>query len=160
MNDRVTIIKQDAVGVEAWRWEARMLQRSSTALLAEAHFAYKEDEVNFHGITLRKGDPFIEFYSTRHWYNIFEMHGQKDSKIKGWYCNITRPAHITADTITFEDLALDLLVLPDGRQIVLDEDEFAELKLGPTDAAAAGAALAELQAIFNDVESFSMQSLM
>jgi uncharacterized protein len=160
MSDKVTIIKLDGSGEEAWRWQADVLQHTSTALLAEARFDYKEDVITFHGITLRKGDPFIEFYSTRHNYNIFEMHGQEENQLKGWYCNITRPAIITPNIVTFEDLALDLLVLPDGRQIVLDEDEFAELNLSPTEAQTAVDALQELKAIFSNVRSFNIQSLM
>ena len=160
MSDRITIIKQNAHGQEDWRWEAAVLQRNANALLVEAHFIYKQDEVSFHGITLRRGDPFVEFYSSRCWYNIFEMCGQEDNQLKGWYCNVTRPMHISADTLIYDDLALDLLVYPDGRQLVLDEDEFAELSLSPADNQAAVSALQELQAIFSDVESFNMQALM
>jgi hypothetical protein len=45
-------------------------------------------------------------------------------------------------------LALDLLVFPDGRQIVLDEDEFNALPLSEAERQSALAALAELQALF------------
>ena len=93
-------------------------------------------------------------------YNIYEMRSQEENQLKGWYCNISRPARITADTLTFDDLALDLLVFPDGRQRVLDEDEFAELNLSAADVQAATSALAELQHLFKDVESFTMESLM
>jgi predicted RNA-binding protein associated with RNAse of E/G family len=45
--------------------------------------------------------------------------------LKGWYCNITRPAHIDGDVITSEDLELDLYVSPDRTTVLrLDEDEF------------------------------------
>ena len=46
------------------------------------------------------------------------------------------------------NVALDLLVFPDGRQEVLDEDEFAALNLDADDQHSARAALAELQALF------------
>ena len=160
MSDKITIIKQNAHGQEDWRWEAAVLQRTATALLVEAYFNYKQEKVTFHGITLTRGDPFIEFYSNRCWYNIFEMRDQASNQLKGWYCNVTRPAHISADPLIYDDLALDLLVYPDGRQLVLDEDEFAELSLPPTDTQAAVSALQELQTIFSDVKSFSMQALM
>ena len=59
-----------------------------------------------------------------------------------------RPAEIRGDVLSYVDLALDLLVFPDGRQLVLDEDEFNNLDLNPTDKAQALAALAELQQQF------------
>jgi hypothetical protein len=46
-------------------------------------------------------------------------------------------------------LALDLLVFPDGRQMVLDEDEFAELSISAEKRAKARAALAELRTLFS-----------
>jgi predicted RNA-binding protein associated with RNAse of E/G family len=42
-------------------------------------------------------------------------------------------------------LALDLLVYPDGGQLVLDEDEFIALPLSPAVRTAARQALAELR---------------
>ena len=50
------------------------------------------------------------------------------------------------------DLALDLLVYPDGQKLVLGEDEFAALSLPATDQAQAKAALMELQQYVGRVE--------
>ena len=50
--------------------------------------------------------------------------------MKGWYCNITKPAVVDADSVAYVDLALDIWVAADGMQTVLDEDELEELKLG------------------------------
>ena len=84
--------------------------------------------MSLHFVVLERGDRWTEtFYSDR-WYNIFEIRAS-DGRLKGWYCNITRPARITQDEVSAEDLALDLWVEPDGSQQVLDEDEFAALGL-------------------------------
>jgi predicted RNA-binding protein associated with RNAse of E/G family len=64
---------------------------------------------------------------------------------KGWYCNITRPARLSATEIWADDLALDVFVHPNGEQLVLDEDEFAELGLDEAEQTQARRALAELQ---------------
>lgn len=48
---------------------------------------------------------------------------------KGWYCNLSKPAELGEDEILFRDLALDLIVYPDGRQEELDWDEFEELEI-------------------------------
>jgi len=65
--------------------------------------------------------------------------------LKGWYCNITRPAQIEGDVVTSEDLELDLFVSPDRKNLLrLDADEFAARGLDATDPAAYEAALAAL----------------
>ena len=80
---------------------------------------------------LELGDVFIEYYYRREWFNILAVY-RPTGEFKGWYCNITDPVEIEESVIRWYDLALDLLVLPDGAQIVLDEDEFEALN--PDDA--------------------------
>ena len=88
--------------------------------------------MDLHFVVLERGDRWTEtFYSDR-WYNIFEIRAS-DGRLKGWYCNIARPARITSDEVSAEDLALDLWVEPDGSQQVLDEDEFEALGLPPVE---------------------------
>jgi hypothetical protein len=139
----ITVIKRNLQGEETWRYTGRVLARRATLILLEACF--NRPDTLFHGIMLGQGDRFVEtFYSDR-WYNVFEMHDRQDDLIKGWYCNIGYPAEIEARTVSYVDLALDLLVYPDGRQIVLDEDEFVVLPLSAEAKAQALTALAELQ---------------
>ncbi len=42
---------------------------------------------------------------------------------------MTTPAEFSDGKIAYIDLALDLLVYPDGRYLILDEDEFEALAL-------------------------------
>lgn len=148
----VVVIKQNAAGQEVWRYPGRILYRRADAVLLEAHF--NRFEVPFHGVTLREGDRFLEAYYSNCWYNIYEIHDREDDHLKGWYCNVTYPAQIEDGQIIYRDLALDLLVYPDGRQLVLDEDEFAELELSEADQQQARRALGELQALFREPVSF------
>jgi protein associated with RNAse G/E len=96
------------------------------------------------------GDIFVETYYADRWYNIFQVHGP-DGRLKGWYCNIARPAVISADTIDSEDLELDLIVAPDRRVVRLDdEEEYAARGLmhsEPEAHAAAIGAVEELRAL-------------
>ncbi len=114
--------------------------------MLEARF--NRPDLPFHGILLKQGDRFVETFYTDRWYNIFEIHDRDDDHLKGWYCNIGCPAEITPGTVSYVDLELDLLVFPDGRQFVLDEDEFAALELSPEIKEKALAALRQLQAEF------------
>lgn len=123
----ITVIKNDHTGREVWRYTGQAIARGDGWIRLEARFNRPDVETEYH--TFREGDRFVEqFYSDR-WYNIFELHDVDDDRLKGWYCNITRPAVIEGDTVRSDDLALDVFITPDGAITVLDEDEFAELPL-------------------------------
>jgi protein associated with RNAse G/E len=98
---------------------------------------------------LCRGDRFVETYYTDRWYNVYEIYAHQDGHLRGWYCNVGCPAVLDGNSLSYIDLALDLLVFPDGRQLVLDEKEFYELDLPPEIRAQALAALAELQSAFH-----------
>jgi predicted RNA-binding protein associated with RNAse of E/G family len=95
-------------------------------------------------VVLEPDDRWTETFCSDRWYNIFEIRAS-DGRLKGWYCNVTRPARITEDDVAAEDLALDLWVEPDGTMQVLDEGEFALLDLLPEEREAAQEALAHLK---------------
>ena len=86
----ITVIKRNAHGDETWRYSGTLVRREGNALYIEASFNYKQ--TRFMGITIKHGDPFVEVYYTDRWYNIFEIHDRDDGKLKGWYCNVGKPA--------------------------------------------------------------------
>ena len=153
----ISVLKLNLAGQETWRYEAKVLQVSANAVLLMAGF--NRPEMLFHGILLGQGDPFVEIYLNDRWYNIYEIHDKADGRIKGWYCNISLPAVFGDDTISYVDLALDLLVYPDGRMLVLDEDEFAELNLDETRQEQARRALNELKGWFDQPVSLRLEAL-
>lgn len=146
MPDDITVSKLDIAGRETWRYSGRVLSRGADFVQLEALF--DRDDAVFHGITLRRGDRFVEIFYSSRWYNIFEIYDRDEDTLKGWYCNIGFPAEIEDGRVSYRDLALDLLVFPDGRQLVLDEDEFAELELSDNQRGLARQALTELQEQF------------
>ena len=139
----VNVVKLDPHGREMWRYQGILLEQHPDHLVLEAYFDRPDRE--FHGIWLRTGDRFIETYYTERWYNIFEIHAVEDDRLRGWYCNVASPVQINGDTLSYMDLALDLLVYPDHRQLVLDEDEFAGLEISEHQKQQARSALQELQ---------------
>ena len=140
------VSKRDVNGREVWGYPARLLVRGAHCVRLEAFF--DRPDTWLHGMLLGRGDRFLEtFYSDR-WYNIFEIHARQDGALRGWYCNVGYPALLGAEVISYRDLALDLLVFPDGRQVVLDEDEFAALPLDAWTRAQARRALMTLQRRF------------
>jgi predicted RNA-binding protein associated with RNAse of E/G family len=140
------VSKLDLQGNETYRYTGRLLERRGNLLVLEAFFDRGDTQVD--EIVLRRGDRFVEYYFYDRWYNIFQIFDREDQQLKGWYCNISRPAAMRGNTIVFQDLALDLLVYPDGRQVVLDEDEFQSLPLSSALREQAQNALRELQALF------------
>ncbi len=108
----------------------------------------KNADMPFMDVVFTMGDRFIEYYYTDRWYNIFVVYGHDDGKIKGWYCNIGKPAVIEDGTVSYVDLALDLWGSADGKQTVLDEDEFEEMGLNEELRASALKGLQELKQLF------------
>lgn len=149
MDDQaITVLKLNVKRQETWRYSGQVLLSSAPMLILEAHF--NRPDTPFHGIVLGQGDRFVETFYTDRWYNIFEMHDRQDDRIKGWYCNICLPAELQQGSISYVDLGLDLLVYPDGRQLILDEDEFNELELTAEQRDQARVALAALQRLFQE----------
>ncbi len=126
-SDQIIVIKLNPDREETWRYPGRILSKQTDTMLIEARFNRKA--LIFHGITLQENDRFLERYFSNRWYNLFEIHDREDDALKGWYCNVTTPAEFSDGKIAYIDLALDLLVYPDGRYLILDEDEFEALAL-------------------------------
>jgi uncharacterized protein len=146
MAEAILVLKLDLSGQETWRYTGQVLERGPNFIRLEAFF--NRPDTPFHGITLATGDRFVEDYYSDRWYNIYQIFDPASGVFKGWYCNVSRPAQIAADRVSYVDLALDLLVFPDRRQLVLDEDEFAALDLDEETRHKAREALSQLQALF------------
>jgi protein associated with RNAse G/E len=142
LTETITIHKLDATGREVWAYPTRLLARGQGWILVEGDF--DRDDVVFRDWSVRRGDRMVEIFYADRPYNVFAVHDGSAGGLKGWYCNITRPARLSPADVYFEDLALDLVVFPDGRSLVLDEDEFAGLALSTEERARARQALDEL----------------
>ncbi|MBL8062034.1 MAG: DUF402 domain-containing protein [Anaerolineales bacterium] len=121
------ILKKNLADEVTWQYEGEELRRDENSITIEALF--NRDDMPFQEIILKRNDRFVETFYTDKWYNIFAIYDRDDGKLKGWYCNITKPAVIEDGFVSYIDLALDLWVSADGRRTVLDEDELEELGL-------------------------------
>ena len=92
----------------------------------EVRAAWTMNDVNVAGLAFRTGDALREFFSPRHPYNAFAVHAP-DGTLRGWYGNVTRTARLRWEddglVLSWPDLVLDLIVLPDGTPIMVDDDE-------------------------------------
>lgn len=146
MREKIIVDKLSPRGELKWRYEGETLARGGDWLTLEAFF--DRDDMPFMDIVLKRGDRFVEKYYSNRWYNIFEIYDREDGALKGWYCNVARPAIFTASRVEYVDLFLDLWVSASGVQTLLDEDEFLAADLDEATRRAARDASLELQAIF------------
>ncbi|MEV5605670.1 DUF402 domain-containing protein [Streptomyces sp. NPDC052299] len=99
---------------------------------------------DFGFVRFEPGDVFTEHYWRDAWFAVKEVRSGTGG-LKGWYCDVTRPAVLRDGELVVEDLDLDLWVSADRSEILrLDEDEFAASGLAVRDPEAAKAAMAAL----------------
>jgi len=145
---KLKVQKKNPEGKVTYEYEGVLLSRDENSITLEALF--DRDDRPFMDVVLKRGDRFVEFYYSDRWYNIFEIYDRDDGKLKGWYCNVGMPAVFDDGIVSYVDLALDLWVSADGKQTVLDEDEFEGLNLGAELRAKALSGLNELKSHFNE----------
>lgn len=145
-----TVYKRDHAGQIIFSYSGVVVQSERRFVCIEAVFTSRDKVDIADLLTLVRGDRMLERFYADRWYNIFQVHDGQSDVIKGWYCNITRPAEITEKAVAADDLALDVVVTPSGRFNLLDEDEFEMLDLPPEERAAAWNAVDELRALVNN----------
>ncbi|MFG3075194.1 DUF402 domain-containing protein [Streptomyces sp. NPDC048225] len=125
------------------RYAATLLHDDGTRLAVRAPWA-GDGVRDFGFVRFEAGDVFTEYFWRDRWYAVKEVRTAA-GVLKGWYCDITRPAVLTGTELVVEDLDLDLWRSADGTDVRrLDEDEFAGSGLADRDPGAAAAAVAAL----------------
>ena len=143
---KIKVQKRNLAGDVVLEYEGGEISRDETSIVLEAFFT--RDDLPFMDVVFKKGDRFIEYYYSDRWYNIFEIHDRDDGSLKGWYCNIGKPAIIEDGVVSYIDLALDLWVSKNGDQTVLDQDEFEAMGLDDELRSSALRGLADLKQHF------------
>ena len=138
----VVVRKLDHDGREVISYPGEVVERGEERIVLRTSWDREPMDLGF--VVLERDDRWRETFYAERWYNTFEIR-DADGKLKGWYCNITRPARIREDEVAAEDLALDLWVAPNGEMKVLDAEEFAELDLDAEERRKALEALEELK---------------
>ncbi|WP_432175465.1 DUF402 domain-containing protein [Streptomyces sp. Tue6028] len=133
---RVVLVKYGRTKIS---YPAELLRDDGNQVTVRAPWA-GDDARDFGFVRFERGDVFTEHYWRDRWYSVKEVR-DAEGVLKGWYCDITRPATVSGDELIVEDLDLDLWRSADGRTVLrLDEDEFAASGLATTDPGAATAA--------------------
>ncbi|MEU0275152.1 DUF402 domain-containing protein [Streptomyces sp. NPDC006307] len=128
------------------RYPAELVADDGTRLTVRAPWAV-DGVRDFGFVRFEPGDVFTEHYWRDRWYAVKEVRDGTGT-LKGWYCDITRPAVVEGGEVVVEDLDLDLWVSADGGEVLrLDEDEFEASGLAEREPAAAAAAREALDAL-------------
>jgi len=86
-------------------------------------------EVEGRSPIFRPGDVTAEFFWRDRWWNVIAGYDAGTGALRGYYCNVAKTPrwHVEpAPVIAYTDLDLDLVVFPDGRIELHDEDEFVQ----------------------------------
>ncbi|MEV6737728.1 DUF402 domain-containing protein [Streptomyces sp. NPDC051104] len=146
-NSAETAARVDVVLVKAGRTKIRyrgeLVADDGNRIAVRAPWA-GDGVRDFGFVRFAPGDVFTEYYWRDRWYAVKEVRDAQGT-LKGWYCDITRPATVSGSELVVEDLDLDLWRSGDGTAVLrLDEDEFAASGLATRDPEAAAAALSAL----------------
>ncbi len=102
-------------------WNAHLVTQFNHLIILEAVF---EEEIRHQLLgTIVPGTLSTEYYWLNKWYNVFRFTESKASACI-YYCNINLPAKFADNLMSYVDLDIDILVAPDFRYKILDEDEF------------------------------------
>lgn len=117
----ITVVKQDPRGKTQLRYQGEIVESLPDRIILQATWAHPPRDLGY--IQFEPGDCFTEYFYTDRWFNIFDI-TSADGTRKGWYCNVAEPAIIFDHRVEQIDLILDVWVSPDGKPLILDEDEF------------------------------------
>ncbi|MFF4104950.1 DUF402 domain-containing protein [Streptomyces sp. NPDC001903] len=145
MTDELTVTLTKA-GRTKIRYPAALVADTGDRISVRAPWA-ADGVRDFGFVRFEPGDVFTEHFWRTRWYAVKEVR-TGGGVLKGWYCDITRPAVVGDGGVLVEDLDLDLWVSADGASVLrLDEDEFAASGLAETDPRAASEAVRALDAL-------------
>ncbi len=116
----VTIVKLRPNGDEAIRYPGKAISAPPGWVAARA--PWKQGRIDLGYLIFEPNDIFLEYFALERPFNIFAIF-REDGSHKGWYCNVTQPTWVEGETIYWHDLYVDVVAYPDGRSLVLDEDE-------------------------------------
>lgn len=121
----VTVTKLNWRGEMVYAWQGAVTAREGGHVTLRAEWKGPGTVHVAEGVVFEAGDIFYEHYYDGKPYGLWQVLTPDEAALKCWYCNISTPAEISGESITFRDLLLDVLLLPDGSVQVLDRDDLA-----------------------------------
>lgn len=158
----VTVVKRAPDGSEAARYPGEVVATHAPGAWVIVQAVWTYADVDIGGLAFRPGDLLLEWFSPDLPFNAFAVFTPQH-RLRGWYANVTFPTILEAGrdaaglpVLVWHDLYLDLVALPNGSSVVLDEDELQESGIVTSDPAlhrTITEASAELQRRFSRAEA-------
>jgi len=126
-NHEVCVTKLDEDGQPVFSYSGSIVYADANRVVARCLWPSPRTH-DLGKVKLVPGDVFMEHYPIDAWYNVFAIYDCR-GLLKCWYCNVTEPVELVDGEIRWRDLALDLLIMPQGGEHLLDEEEFLALEL-------------------------------
>jgi hypothetical protein len=104
-------------------WTGNVLEDNEDHVQIEAAWAVGNKPMFLGYTVFEPGDLFIETYYRERWFSVWEVQSHRNRRTKGWYCNICKPFELDGDQLCFVDMELDVFLYPDGRFVILDEED-------------------------------------
>lgn len=134
----LTIVKLAPDGSEVARYPGEVIEAGAPPPWIAVRATWVSREYDLNGLRFIKGDTLHEFFSPQHPFNVFAVFSALGT-LRGWYANVTYPTQLdlatTPPTLTWHDLYVDVVALPDGTIAIRDEDELAAASLSTTNPA-------------------------
>ncbi len=121
----MTVVKLNWRGEPVYSWQGEVYAHEAGHVMLRAVWRGPGTAHVAEGVVFAPGDIFYEHYYEGKPYGLWQALTPDEKALKCWYCNISTPAEMRDDTITFRDLLLDVLLYPNGRREVLDRDDLA-----------------------------------
>jgi|GEM_PF-314546 len=105
-------------------WSSNLILQSSDWIIT--HSAYRTP-VRHHtkDLTYVMQHSNVGIFNTKEYYNVFiDFHN--DGRFKMLYVNVATPAELKGGVLSWTDLYLDIIRMPDGQAELVDQDEFDE----------------------------------
>lgn len=147
MSGAVTVTKLNWRGEKVYSWRGDIAAREPGHVALRAEWRGPGTIRVADEVTFEAGDVFYEHYYQARPYGLWQVLTPDEQRLKCWYCNVSTPAEVGDEAISFRDLLLDVLLLPNGAYQVLDRDELAaalDEGLEPSLAALAESAVGEI----------------
>ncbi|MGP7817659.1 DUF402 domain-containing protein [Niallia sp. 01092] len=115
------------------RYDNKVVEHSCLLLQAEPYIvlfhkitdSFTMTTVEGKHLTISEGSYTTAFYWKDRPYNVY-LWRDSEGNYLGCYFNIVKNTYRTDAIVCFEDLMIDVLVLPNGQVFILDEDELPE----------------------------------
>jgi L-amino acid N-acyltransferase YncA len=122
----VLIEKCNEFGKDGPIYPGMIIESSIPEPWIEVRARWTLGRVQVGGLRFEIDDELREFFSPRHPFNAFAVYSPQ-GELRGWYGNVTRPARCerrdSTLLVAWPDMMLDLVMLPDGTSVDLDDDE-------------------------------------